>query len=71
MLSSEVIQSCHPFHYKKTTKNLDSKSALLTFNAMTLLVGRQEWHPACKKTEWWVPTWLSVWGKVQICIWPS
>ena len=18
-----------------------------------LLVGRQEWHPACKKTEWW------------------
>ena len=21
---------------------------------MTLLVGRQEGHPACKKTEWWV-----------------
>jgi len=20
---------------------------------MTLLVGRQEWHPACKKTQWW------------------
>jgi len=20
---------------------------------MTLLVGRQEWHPACKTTEWW------------------
>ena len=20
---------------------------------MTLLVGRQEGHPACKKTEWW------------------
>jgi len=18
-----------------------------------MLVGRQEWHPACKKTEWW------------------
>ena len=23
------------------------------FSALTLLVGRQEWHPACKKTEWW------------------
>jgi len=21
--------------------------------ALTLLVGRQEWHPTCKKTEWW------------------
>jgi len=23
------------------------------FTAMMLLVGRQEGHPACKKTEWW------------------
>ena len=23
------------------------------FNALTLLVGRREGHPACKKTEWW------------------
>ena len=23
------------------------------FNALTLLVGRQEGHPACKKLEWW------------------
>jgi len=23
------------------------------FIALTLLVGRQEGHPACKKTEWW------------------
>jgi len=22
------------------------------FSALMLLVGRQEWHPACKKTEW-------------------
>jgi len=29
-------------------------SYLLTyaFSALTLLVGRQEGHPACKKTEW-------------------
>jgi len=23
------------------------------FSALTLLVGRQEGHPACKKTKWW------------------
>ena len=25
----------------------------LAFSALMLLVGRQEEHPACKKTEWW------------------
>jgi len=25
----------------------------LAFSALTLLFGRQEGHPACKKTEWW------------------
>jgi len=24
-----------------------------TFSALTLLVGRQQGHPACKKLEWW------------------
>jgi len=23
------------------------------FSALTLLVGQQEGHPACKKTDWW------------------
>ena len=27
--------------------------SLITFSALTLLVGRQEGHPACKKTERW------------------
>ena len=27
--------------------------ALDAFSALTLLVGRQEGHQACKKTEWW------------------
>ena len=27
---------------------------ILAFSALTLLVGRQEGHPTCKKTEWWV-----------------
>ena len=25
----------------------------IAFSALTLLVGRQEGHPACKKLEWW------------------
>jgi len=25
----------------------------IAFSALTLLVGRQEGHSACKKTEWW------------------
>jgi len=28
-------------------------TTLHAFSALTLLVGRQEGHPACKKTEWW------------------
>ena len=26
---------------------------MIAFSALTLLVGRQEGHPSCKKTEWW------------------
>jgi len=38
------------------------------FNALTLLVGRQEGHPACKKLSGGVLAWLSVWSEVQTCI---
>ena len=41
------------------------------FSALTMLVGRQEGHPACRKLSDWVLAWLSVWSKVQTCIWPS
>jgi len=40
-------------------------------SALMLLVGRQEGHLAGKKLSGGVLVWLSVWGKVQICIWPS
>jgi len=40
-------------------------------NTLTLLVGRQEGHPACKKLSGGVLVWLSVWSKVLACIWPS
>ena len=45
--------------------------ALCAFSALTLLVGRQEGHPAGKKQSGGVLVWLSVWRKVQTCIWPS
>jgi len=46
--------------------------ALLAFNALTLLVGRQEGHQALKKLSGEVLAWLSVWSEVQIiCIWSS
>ena len=41
------------------------------FTALTLLVGQQEGHPACKKLSGGVLAWLSVWSEVQTCIWPS
>jgi len=43
----------------------------VTFSALTLLVGQQEGHPACKKLSGGVLAWLSVWSAVQTCIWPS
>ena len=43
---------------------------LVAFSALTLLVGHQEEHPACKKLSDEVLAWLFVWSKVQmICIW--
>ena len=44
---------------------------LFAFSALTLLVGRQEGHPACKKLSGEVLVWLSVWSEVQTCICPA
>jgi len=38
------------------------------FSALTLLVGRQEEHPACKKLIDEVLVYLSVWSEVQIVL---
>ena len=32
---------------------VDAMTSSIAFSALTLLVGRQDGHPACKKTEWW------------------
>ena len=42
--------------------------AVSAFSALTLLVGQQEGHPACKKLSGGVLVWLSVWSEVQTCI---
>ena len=39
--------------------------------ALTLLVGQQEGHLACKKLSGGVLTWLSVWSEMQTCMWSS
>jgi len=50
-----------------STFNTFSSFPLFAFSALTLLVGRQEGHPACKKTEWW-DVGMVVWDEVQTCI---
>jgi len=37
---------------------------VIAFSALTLLVGRQEGHPACKKLSGGVLAWLFVWSDV-------
>ena len=51
--------------------NTLSFGLVYAFSALTLLVGRQEGHPACKKLSGRVLAWLSVWSEVQTCIRPS
>ena len=56
----EITHCFHPF-----TNQTNS------FSALTLLVGRQEGHQACKLSDE-VLAWLAVWSEVQmICIWFS
>jgi len=48
-----------------------SLCTICAFSALTLLVGLQEGHLVCKKQSGGVLVWLSVWSRVQTCIWPS
>jgi len=41
-------------------------SVLFAFSALTLLVGWQEGHPACKKLSGGVLSWLSVWSECRL-----
>jgi len=45
--------------------------SVYAFSALTLSVGRQEEHLACKKLSVGMLAWLSDLAEVQIYIWPS
>jgi len=58
-------------HRYTTQLNKTITATAFAFSALTLLVGRQEGHPARKKQSGGVLAWLSVCSEVQTCIWPS
>jgi len=68
-----------PYLFSSTFKGLEVfipnssifKDFSNAFSALTLLDGRQEEHPACKKLSGGVLVWLSAWSEVQTCIRPS
>ena len=66
---TDVLPLCHAT--SRVLHNFTTHLQRTAFSALTLLVGRQEGHPACKQQSGGVLTWLSVWSKVQTCIWPS
>jgi len=60
-------------HNRRTTRTELEKAFCRwsAFSALTLLVGQQEGHPACKKLSGGMLAWLSVWRELQTCICPS
>jgi len=56
---------------KRAVKRVCVYAVDCAFSALTLLVGWQEGHPACKKLSGGMLAWLSVRSEVQTCIWPS
>ena len=70
-MQSVAVQKYLRNGYCLQTENSDKFRFRSFFSALTLLVGRQEGHPACKKLSGGVLAWLSVWSEMQTCIWPS
>ena len=71
--SKPVLQEeCNIVASNKVHKiNIGCTMISSAFSDLTLLVGRQEGHPACKKLSSGVLAWLSVWSEVLTCICPS
>jgi len=69
-VASEVTHAGHSgFDHHQSPEDILLLLLLLSsFSALTLLVGQQERHPACKKLSGGVLAWLSDWSKVQTCI---
>jgi len=54
-----------------STLGLPVYTLFVAFSALTLLVGRQEGHPACKKLSGGVLAWLSVWSECRLAYGPA
>ena len=67
---SKLLYPCYSTYFTWITLNITCVCVLNAFSALTVLVGWQEGHPACKKLSGGVLAWLSVWSEVQSCIWP-
>ena len=69
----DAVASAGPDNHTNTSSSIFTGWMLFlrAFSALTLLVGRQEGHPACKKRSGEVMVWLSVWSEVQTCICPA
>ena len=48
--------------YFDVSYHIPAFKMMIAFSALTLLVGRQEGHPACKNLSGGVLAWLSVWS---------
>jgi len=46
-------EAANHFTFGKSKKSFFNNVFYTYFSALTLLVGWQEGHPACKTTEWW------------------
>ena len=69
----DAVASAGPDNHTNTSSSIFTGWMLFlrAFSALTLLVGRQEGHPACKKLSGEVLVWLYVWSEVQTCICPA
>ena len=47
------LVDCLHWEWYNSVFSLISSFCVLAFSGLTLLVGQQEGHPACNKTEWW------------------
>jgi len=70
--SPQKLQFCLFMHYSHFAHFTDwvyrfYRLCISSFSALTLLVGRQEGHPACKKLSGGVLAWLSVWSGARWC----
>jgi len=70
-LKDVVIYHLTSFQNWKRAASFDLNFVCCGFSALTLLVGWQKGHPACKKLSGGVLAWLSAWSEMQTCIWPS